>query len=279
MLLSGKDTADHFLKQIQAKITSRDDGKTPTLAVILVGSDPASHIYVNIKQKKLKEHGIQTKLFQFGETTTQRELKALLQQLNEDPDIDGIITQLPLPAHLNALEIVSQINPKKDVDGLTFVNMGQLLLGSPSFVPCTPLGIVKLLEHYQIPIAKKHVVIVGRGRLVGRPLAALLLKKGTDALVTVIHSQCDDLEKYTSQADILIAAAGVPHLITSQMIKENAVVIDVGVHRIEGKLVGDVVFDEVNQKASAITPVPGGVGPMTVAMLAYNVYQSFDHHH
>jgi len=253
-------------------------GVTPCLAVILVGEDPASVSYVTGKEKALEEAGMKSRDIRLPEETSEEELLALINSLNKDASVHGILVQLPLPAHIREDRVITAIDPAKDVDGFHPVSAGNLILGRPGFIPCTPNGILVLLEEMRIPTAGAHAVVVGRSNLVGRPLANLLIRKTINATVTVCHTGSGDLGRYTRQADILVAAAGKPGLLTADMVKEGAAVIDVGVNRVPDatakkgfRLKGDVDFEGVSEKASYITPVPGGVGPMTIAMLLINV--------
>jgi len=257
-------------------------GRPPGLAVVLVGDNPASRSYVTGKRKACAEIGVRTFDFDLPATTGMDELLGLLDRLDNDGAVDGILVQLPLPSHLDERRAIAAISPDKDVDGIHPVNAGRLLRGEDGFVPCTPLGVIEMLQRSQIPIRGAHVVIVGRGDLVGRPLMCLLLRKGEggDATVTVCHSATPDLGRFTRDADILVAAAGRPRVVTADMVREGAVVIDVGVNRVgttssgKAKLCGDVDFEPVAERASAITPVPGGVGPMTIAMLLSNTLRA-----
>lgn len=252
------------LKQRTALLRAR--GIIPALAVILVGSDNASQIYVRNKHRAAEEVGLATQDFKFPDATTEEELLELITKLNVDPKVHGILVQLPLPPQINAAKITAAINPIKDVDGFHPLNVGQLFLNDPQSLPCTPHGIMRLLAEHQINVAGKHVVIVGRSNIVGRPMAALLLN--ADATVTITHSKTSNLRELTRQADILIVAIGRAEFIKKTDVKPGVVVVDVGMNRnAAGKLVGDVDFTEVEPMATAITPVPGGVGPMTIAML------------
>lgn len=249
------------------------EGKTVTLAVIQVGDDPASAIYVGNKKKACEYVGFHSMSYELPEETTQEELLALVRNLNENNEVDGILVQLPLPKHLNEEEVLLAIAPEKDVDGFHPVNVGNLLIGRDGFVSCTPAGIVELLHRSGIPIEGRECVIVGRSNIVGKPMAALMLRE--NATVTICHSKTKNLKEVTKRADILIVAVGKPCLITAEYVKQGAVVIDVGIHRLEGKkLCGDVDFETVKETAEAITPVPGGVGPMTIAMLMKNCLHS-----
>lgn len=248
--------------------------RPPTLAVILVGEDPASQVYVSNKEKACQKVGIRSLSYRLPYNTTTQELLELIAQLNADEEIDGILVQLPLPSHINQQEIILAISPKKDVYGFHPENMGRLVARmEDGFIPCTPLGIDLLLNHYGIELKGKDVVIVGAGFIVGRPLSLLMLWR--DATVSVCHIYTKDIKEYTKRADILISATGVPGLIKAHMVKEGAVVVDVGISRVGDKIVGDVDFEEVKEKAYAITPVPGGVGPMTVTGLLLNTLKAY----
>ncbi|PMP77045.1 MAG: bifunctional methylenetetrahydrofolate dehydrogenase/methenyltetrahydrofolate cyclohydrolase FolD [Sulfurihydrogenibium sp.] len=272
ILLDGKTLAEKVKEEIKQEVDYyvQKGYRRPTLSVILVGNNPASQIYVNKKIKDCQSVGINSKPFFLPENITQIELLDLIGQLNADEEVDGILVQLPLPSHINTLEIIEAINPKKDVDGFHPLNVGKLATGrSDGIVPCTPFGIIKLLEHYNIDTFGKDVVVVGASNIVGKPMSLLFLKD-EKSTVTVCHKNTKDLKSHTLKADILVVAVGKPKLITADMVKEGVVVIDVGINRVDGKIVGDVDFENVKEKAYAITPVPGGVGPMTVAMLLYN---------
>ena len=255
----------------------KDKGICPTLAVILVGENPASVSYVTGKTKALHEAGMKDDTYKLAESTSEEELLKLIAKLNENPLIHGILVQLPLPKQINADKVIAAIDPKKDVDGFHPTNIGKMFLGEETFIPCTPYGVLHLLQHEGIKTKGANVVIVGRSNIVGKPLSLLMLSKEVSATVTVCHSKTQDLWNVTKQADILIAAIGLPQFIKKEGIKEGAVVIDVGVNRIEDsskksgfRLVGDVDFDAAMNVASMITPVPKGVGPMTIAMLIKN---------
>jgi methylenetetrahydrofolate dehydrogenase (NADP+)/methenyltetrahydrofolate cyclohydrolase len=245
--------------------------------VVLVGDDPASATYVASKGKACEAMGFDHRDYRLTVETTESELLSLVQKLNDDPLVDGILVQLPLPSHLDEKSIIHAIRPDKDVDGLHPVNVGRLMLGDPSFVACTPAGVMRILDYYKIETKGKEVVVVGRSNIVGKPMAALMIQKGRDATVTICHSRTEDLVSHTKKADILIAAIGKPHAITKEMVKNGAVVIDVGINRVVDtskkrgyRLVGDVDYEGVSTICSAITPVPGGVGVMTIAMLMEN---------
>ncbi len=273
VILDGKTLAQKIKDQLKQEIEEyiKKGLRKPALAVILVGNDPASQVYVKNKRESCSYVGINSLFFHLPEDTTQEELLELIGKLNSDEDVDGILVQLPLPSHINASEIIDAINPKKDVDGFHPINMGKLATGQDDgIIPCTPLGIWIMLKHYKIDILKKDVVIVGASNIVGKPMSLLFLKN-EDSTVTICHRNTKDLTKHTKNADILIVAVGKPNLITADMVKEGVVVIDVGINKLEnGKIVGDTDFENIKEKASAITPVPGGVGPMTVASLLIN---------
>ena len=271
MILDGKELSKNIrleLKEELKKCVIR-----PCLAVIQVGDDEASNVYINSKAKACEDVGIYFKHIKFSENILERKIVNKILELNNDEYVDGIIIQLPLPSKFDENKYLNLISKNKDVDGLTDINGGKLFKGNSSLVPCTPLGIMNLLKKYDIKIEGKHAVIVGRSNLVSKPLAMMLLNN--NATVTICHSKTIDLAKYTKDADILISATGVKHLITDDMVKDGSVVVDVGITRIDGKLYGDVDFDNVFKKASYITPVPGGVGPMTVAMLLTNVINNY----
>lgn len=265
-------------KQIRQSIADRvvklqDKGITPGLAVILVGDNPASQTYVRNKQKSCEAIGIYSELVKLPEETKESELLEHIQQLNKRQDIHGILVQLPLPKHINEDNVIATISPEKDVDGFSPISVGKMMLGQDTFLPCTPFGVMKLLEYTGVELAGKHAVVVGRSHIVGKPMGQLLLQK--DVTVTYTHSKTIDLPSITKQGDILIAAVGRANFITKEHVKPGAIVIDVGINRDENnKLVGDVHFDDVSPIASHITPVPGGVGPMTITMLLYNTVQS-----
>ena len=269
-ILDGKKVADAIVEECKSEAGRLSlCGITKTLAVILVGNDPASAIYVNNKKKKCEYIGIYSKTYELPEHTTQEELLALIHRLNEDLHVDGILVQLPLPAHIDENTIIMAIDPAKDVDGFHPASVGALSIGLPGYVSCTPAGIIQILKRNRIDIAGKHCVIIGRSNIVGKPMAMLMLKE--NATVTVAHSRTTNLKAVAKSADILIVAIGKPEFIDRSYVKEGAVVIDVGVNRKADKtLCGDVLFADVAPVASAITPVPGGVGPVTIAMLMHN---------
>lgn len=273
-IIDGKAIAARICEELKAKVADLTAaGKQPGLAVIIVGNNPASRVYVNNKKKKCAELGIYSEEHALVESVTEAELLGLIDRLNQDPKIHGILVQLPLPGHLNEQLILDRISPAKDVDGFHPVNVGRMLIGLPGILPCTPAGVMELIKETGINIAGKECVVVGRSNIVGKPQAILLLREhGT---VTVCHSRTKDLGEVCRRADILVVAVGKAELITGEMVKPGAVVIDVGMNRNEaGKLVGDVQFDSVAQIAGWITPVPGGVGPMTIAMLMRNTVES-----
>lgn len=273
-ILNGKELAKKIRTNLKAEVEElKKQKKYPKLAVIMVGNDQASSIYVKNKSKACDEIGIDFEEYLLPEETTMQELLSLITKLNEEKEIKGILLQSPIPAHLDIQKAFETINPKKDVDGFHPISVGQACIGQDTFIPCTPLGIVRLLEEYKIPIEGKNVVILGRSNIVGKPLMQCMLKK--NATVTICHSKTRNIQEITKQADILIVAIGKPKFITEEMVKENAVVIDVGMNRLEnGKLCGDIDYEGVEKKASYITPVPGGVGPMTIAMLMQNVVKA-----
>ncbi len=246
----------------------------PSVAVIQVGDDPASNSYIKRKEKACNAVGVYFRHYKFDADTPELSIINKIKELNNDDYVNGILVQLPLPERYNEKRIANSISNSKDVDGLTDINTGRMINGRKTLVPCTPLGVMRILEEYEIELVGKHVVIVGRGKLVGKPLATLML--AADATVTVCHSKTTNLAEITKQADVLVCAVGSPKMITADMVREGAVVIDVGVNRVDGKLCGDVDFDKVSKKASYITPVPKGVGPMTVAMLLENIVTCYN---
>lgn len=274
-IIDGKKIASDIKNELKEKIAELKikNNKEVTLCVIQVGADPASSIYVRNKKKVCEEIGIRSLSYELPEETSQEELIKLIQDLNQRPDVSGILVQLPLPKHIDENIIIQNISPEKDVDGFNPINVGKLSIGQKGPVPCTPAGIIQMLKRYNIPIEGKECVIVGRSNIVGKPMAMLMLRE--NATVTVCHSKTRNLADITRRADILIVAMGKPKFITREYVKEGAVVIDVGINRNENnKVCGDVDFDDVIDKVSAITPVPGGVGPMTIAMLMHNCYES-----
>ncbi|HBI28736.1 MAG: bifunctional methylenetetrahydrofolate dehydrogenase/methenyltetrahydrofolate cyclohydrolase FolD [SAR324 cluster bacterium] len=281
-IISGKTIRDQILEELRPEVERLTNaGTQPCLAVILVGSDPASQVYVGSKRRTSEQLGMRSLSHDLPATTTQEELEALIRQLNDDPTVHGILCQLPLPDELNEVRVIQTLSPDKDVDGLHPINAGLIAMGTPKFISCTPYGVLQLLKRSGVQTSGSHAVVLGRSNLFGRPMATLLSSKGWDATVTTCHSRTRDLPSVTSQADILIAALGRPEFVTAEMVKPGAVVIDVGINRIEdasapkgSRLVGDVAYGPVSEIASAITPVPGGVGPMTIAMLMVNTVNS-----
>lgn len=275
-VLSGTLLSKQIKSEIAVKIQHHiaQGKRKPGLAVILVGADPASQIYVGSKRKSCEEIGIYSKSYDLPEETSQIELLELIDKLNHDDTIDGILVQLPLPQHIDTTAVIEKISPEKDVDGFHPYNVGRLCQRIPTLRACTPYGVMKLLETTKLDFHGKHAVIVGASNIVGRPMALELLLAG--CTVTVTHRFTVDLEKHVKQADILVVAVGKPHFISGEWIKEGAVVIDVGINRVEGKLTGDIQYEVASQKAAFITPVPGGVGPMTVAMLMQNTLTSYE---
>lgn len=283
-IIDGKVVAAQIREEIQEEIKKLDPHKTPPgLAVILVGEDPASQVYVRSKGKACQQVGINSLTLELPATITQEGLLKEIVRLNNDPGYHGLLVQLPLPHHIDSQKIIEFIKPEKDVDCFHPFNVGRLVIGMSIFEPATPAGIVELMRRYKIPTSGKHVVIVGRSNIVGKPLANLLVQKSAhaNALVTVVHSAAGDISKFTREADILVAAIGQAEFIKGDMVKEGAVVIDVGVNRVDAptpkgyRLTGDVAFDEVAEVAGYITPVPGGVGPMTIAMLLKNTMKAY----
>lgn len=269
--MDGLVVADEVKKAVVDTVnTLKAKNVTPCLATVLVGDDPASAIYIRNKHRACEQCGITTKDHKIPADTTQRHLEGIIQDLNEDDTIHGILVQMPLPKHVNTNDIISRISPKKDVDGLTPYNAGLLSAGRAKLIPCTPLGIIRMLKHYDIGIEGKHAVIINRSVLVGKPLYHLLLQK--NATVTTCHSKTKNIKDICRSADIIITGVGNPDKfrLNSNMIKDNSVIIDVAINRIDGKLAGDAMYDDIIQRASYVTPVPGGVGPMTVAMLLRN---------
>ena len=275
-IISGTQLASQIKSNVAQQISQyvAQGKRAPGLAVILVGADPASQVYVGSKRKSCAEIGIVSKSYDLPETTTEQALLELIEALNQDAEVDGILVQLPLPKHIDSTKVIEQISPEKDVDGFHPYNVGRLCQRIPTLRACTPYGVMKLLETTGISFYGKHAVIVGASNIVGRPMALELLLAG--CTVTVTHRFTEDLASHIRQADILVVAVGKPKFIKGEWIKEGAVVVDVGINRLEGKLVGDVEFDVAAQRASYITPVPGGVGPMTVAMLMQNTLSAYE---
>lgn len=283
-IIDGKQVAAEMREELKQQVAQlKTKGVTPGLAVILVGDDPASKSYVTAKEKACEEIGMHSDDNRLPAETTQAELMALIDKCNKDPKIHGILVQLPLPKHINEDEVLPAIDPAKDVDGFHPVNVGRMVVGQEAYLPCTPHGVIQLLLRSGVELSGAEVVIVGRSNIVGKPLANMLIQKSKtgNATVTVCHTRTKDIAAHVQRADIVIAAAGRPNTITAEMVTDGAVVIDVGVNRVEDaskksgyRLVGDVDFEAIKQKASLITPVPGGVGPMTITMLLYNTVQS-----
>ena len=273
-IIDGKIISSQIKEELKEKVSKlKAEGKTSCLAVIQVGNDPASSVYVGSKKKTCEQLGIESLSFELEESATQDELIAVIQDLNSNEKVNGILVQLPLPSHIDEDLIIRTIDPDKDVDGFHPMNVGRLWIGERGFLSCTPAGVIQLLKRSNISIEGKHCVIIGRSNIVGKPMAALLIRE--NGTVTITHSRTKNLKEVTQSADILIVAIGRKRFVTSDFIKEGAVVIDVGIHRDENnKLCGDVDYDDVANKASAITPVPGGVGPMTIAMLMNNCVEA-----
>ena len=282
IIIDGKQVAADIRVEVAQKVVElKKNGKNPCLAVILVGENPASVSYVTGKQKALAEVGMQDRSVHLPENTSEEDLLKLIEQLNNDDTVHGILVQLPLPKHINEDKVIMAISPEKDVDGFHPVNVGNMMIGRPGFLPCTPHGIIVLLQRMGIETSGKHAVVIGRSNIVGKPVSVLLAQKSVNCTVTLCHTGTKNLPEITKQADIVVVASGHPHTLTGDMIKEGAVVIDVGVNRIPDsskksgfRLVGDCDFDDLKEKASFITPVPGGVGPMTIAMLMVNTLES-----
>jgi methylenetetrahydrofolate dehydrogenase (NADP+)/methenyltetrahydrofolate cyclohydrolase len=284
-ILSGKELAAQMRQEMQTELVEQKSKHNliPTLAVILVGDDPGSLSYVKGKEKACAYVGISVQKYKFDADYAETDLLKLIADLNNNPGVNGILVQLPLPDHIDEEKVLYAIDPEKDVDGFHPINVGRLMIGAPGYVPGTPHGIQQMLLRNGIDISGKHVVIVGRSNIVGKPLALLLVQKkpGANATITMCHTGTKNMSDFTKQADILVVAAGRPHTVNAEMVKQGAVVIDVGVNRVEDstkksgyRLIGDVEFEEVSDKASAISPVPGGVGPMTITMLLHNVIQA-----
>ncbi len=282
-LIDGKELARNLRGEIAAGVAAlkAEKGVTPGLAVILVGDNPASVSYVTAKEKACTEAGMLSREIRLPAETTEEELVALVKKLNDDPEIHGILVQLPVPKHIRDKAVIDAIAPEKDVDGFTPINVGKMMIGDECFLPCTPHGIIKLIEFSGMDIRGKHAVVIGRSNIVGKPVAALLARKETNATVTLCHTGTPDVGHFTRDADIVVVAAGRPNTLTGDMLKEGAVVIDVGVNRIPDstkpkgfRLVGDADFESCSKVAGAITPVPGGVGPMTITMLLWNTLKA-----
>jgi len=283
LILSGKDVSQSVYQSLLNRISNlKDQNITPGLAVVIVGEDPASQVYVRSKTKKFKQLHLTTETFKLPDSTSEEELLNLIDDLNENDQFHGILVQLPLPKHIDSQRVLETIDPKKDVDGFHPKNAGLLSIGRPRFVPCTPKGIMRILSHYNIDLKGKHVVVVGRSNIVGRPISILtsLKQEGSNGTTTICHSGTPDISQFTKSADVVIVALGVPQFLTGEMLKDGAIVIDVGINRIDAdtekgyKLVGDAHWESISSKISAATPVPGGVGPMTIAMLVENTVEA-----
>jgi methylenetetrahydrofolate dehydrogenase (NADP+) / methenyltetrahydrofolate cyclohydrolase len=285
-IIDGKIIASKIKKELAAKsaeIIDRGD-RAPHLVAVLVGEDAASQTYVNSKERACKEVGFTSTIYRLEADCSEKKLLEIIDFLNNDDEVDGFIVQLPLPAHINVQKVISNINPEKDVDGFHPVSLGRMMLGEPTYLPATPYGIIQLLEHSNIETSGKHCVVLGRSNIVGTPISVMLSRKANpgNCTVTVCHTGTKNLKEIAATADILIAAMGQPAFVTADMVKEGAVVIDVGIHRIEDNsekgyhIIGDVKFDEVAPKCSFITPVPGGVGPMTIVSLLMNTFKAYD---
>jgi|TARA_B110000263_G_scaffold48418_1_gene40235 methylenetetrahydrofolate dehydrogenase (NADP+)/methenyltetrahydrofolate cyclohydrolase len=276
-IIDGKLVSEKIRNVIKEKAQriQKEFSRVPGLAAVLVGEDPASQIYVRNKRRSCEDVGIYSEEHKLSESTTQDELLSLIDKLNNDNKINGILVQLPLPSHINESLVLNSVSPEKDVDGFHPINAGYLFEGQPKFIPCTPHGIIKMLEFYNVEIEGKNAVVLGRSNIVGKPAAILLLQK--NATVTICHSRTRNLNEVLKNADIIVAAIGKAHFVKKEMVKEGAVIIDVGINRLEnGKLAGDVDFDGVREVCSLITPVPGGVGPMTITMLLWNTLKSLE---
>lgn len=272
-IIDGKLVSATVREEIKEKIAEAGEkyGKTFKLTVIIAGNDPASEIYVRNKGKACEAVGIQSETIKLSENTSQEEIEKIVTDKVSDDSVDGILVQLPLPKTLDEKRVLKLIPPEKDVDGFTDANVGRLALFSDyALCSCTPQGMIKLLDYYDIPLKGKHAVVVGRSNIVGKPMSLMLLRR--DCTVTVCHSKTENLAKYTKDADILVCAVGKKHIITADMVKDGAVVLDAGINRVDGKIYGDADYEEISKKAAYITPVPGGVGPMTITMLMYNTY-------
>lgn len=273
-LIDGKELARSLREQLalEARQLSQESGVIPGLAVVLVGDDPASEVYVRNKEKACQEAGLYSEIHRFPSSASEAEVVGRIRELNANPAVHGVLVQWPVPQQIDYARVIAALDPRKDVDGFHAINMGRLAKGEEGLVPCTPRGVIHMLEKFGFDLVGKEAVVVGRSNIVGKPMALLLLHR--HATVTVCHSRTRDLGEVTRRADVLVVAVGSPRLIRGTMIKPGAVVIDVGVNRLDGKLVGDVDFDEARQVAGAISPVPGGVGPMTIAMLLANTIEA-----
>jgi len=280
-VLSGLDTAATVYESFNDRIkVLSTKGVVPGLCVVLVGEDPASQIYVRTKSKKLKSLGLISETIRLDADVTEQKLLSIIEDLNANSKFHGILVQMPLPEHINSQNIINSINPAKDVDGFHPENVGWLSIGKPRFIPCTPKGIMRIFSHYNIDLTGKDIVVIGRSNIVGRPMSILVSSNNANGTCTVCHSRTKNINDYSRNADIIISAIGVPNFLTSEMIKEDSIIIDVGINRIDSdnekgyKIVGDADYDSVFDKVSKITPVPGGVGPMTIAMLVENTIEA-----
>ena len=280
-VLSGLDTAATVYESFNDRIkVLSTKGVVPGLCVVLVGEDPASQIYVRTKSKKLKSLGLVSETIRLDADVTEQKLLSIIEDLNANSKFHGILVQMPLPEHINSQNVINSINPAKDVDGFHPENVGWLSIGKPRFIPCTPKGIMRIFSHYNINLTGKDIVVIGRSNIVGRPMSILVSSNNANGTCTVCHSRTKNINDYSRNADIIISAIGVPNFLTSEMIKEDSIIIDVGINRIDSdnekgyKIVGDADYDSVFDKVSKITPVPGGVGPMTIAMLVENTIEA-----
>ena len=280
-VLSGLDTAAMVYESLDDRIkVLTTKGVVPGLCVVIVGEDPASQIYIRKKSKKLKSLGLVSETIRLDADVTEQELLLIIEDLNANPKFHGILVQLPLPKHINSQNVINSINPTKDVDGFHPENVGWLSIGKPRFIPCTPKGIMRIFSHYNIDLTGKDIVVIGRSNIVGRPMSILVSSNNANGTCTICHSRTKNINDYCRSADVIISAIGVPNFLTSEMIKEDSIIIDVGINRIISdsekgyKIVGDVNYDSVFDKVSKITPVPGGVGPMTIAMLVENTIEA-----
>ena len=280
-VLSGLDTAAKVYESFNDRIkVLSTKGVVPGLCVVLVGEDPASQIYVRTKSKKLKSLGLISETIRLDADVTEQKLLSIIEDLNANSKFHGILVQMPLPEHINSQNVINSINPAKDVDGFHPENVGWLSIGKPRFIPCTPKGIMRIFSHYNIDLTGKNIVVIGRSNIVGRPMSILVSSNNANGTCTICHSRTKNINDYTRNADIIISAIGVPNFLTSEMIKEDSIIIDVGINRIDSdnekgyKIVGDADYDSVFDKVSKITPVPGGVGPMTIAMLVENTIEA-----
>lgn len=280
-VLSGLDTAATVYESFNDRIkVLSTKGVVPGLCVVLVGEDPASQIYVRTKSKKLKSLGLISETIRLDADVTEQKLLSIIEDLNANSKFHGILVQMPLPEHINSQNVINSINPAKDVDGFHPENVGWLSIGKPRFIPCTPKGIMRIFSHYNIDLSGKDIVVIGRSNIVGRPMSILVSSNNANGTCTICHSRTKNINDYSRNADIIISAIGVPNFLTSEMIKEDSIIIDVGINRIDSdnekgyKIVGDADYDSVFDKVSKITPVPGGVGPMTIAMLVENTIEA-----